>query len=201
MTSCRGRPGGGAWQEKTALVSRKLDTHTLPASLVQKRRNVYVLPRAWDGKNQQTCRERAEQRWRQAQGTQLEAREHGRLCVQGRSGLSDHTVRTWALIRSRRRVRPRLHGCRVPSHISRVRLCDSVALALQAPLSMGFPSKNTGGGCHFLLQGIFPTQGSDMSFFGLLHWQPPGKAPSVSALRLQTPSIESLRNLQHLREI
>ena len=29
----------------------------------------------------------------------------------------------------------------------------------QAPLSMGFPSKNTGVGCHFLLQGIFLIQG------------------------------------------
>ena len=26
-----------------------------------------------------------------------------------------------------------------------------------APLSMGFPGKNTGVGCQFLLQGIFPT--------------------------------------------
>ena len=30
----------------------------------------------------------------------------------------------------------------------------------------GFPGKNTGVGCHFLLQGIFPTQGSNL---GLLH--------------------------------
>ena len=29
----------------------------------------------------------------------------------------------------------------------------------QAPLSMGFPGKNTRVGCHFLLQGIFATQG------------------------------------------
>ena len=29
-----------------------------------------------------------------------------------------------------------------------------------------FPGKNTGVGCHFLLQGIFPTQGSNL---GLLH--------------------------------
>ena len=28
------------------------------------------------------------------------------------------------------------------------------------------PGKNTGVGCHFLLQGIFPTQGSNL---GLLH--------------------------------
>ena len=32
----------------------------------------------------------------------------------------------------------------------------------QAPLSMGFPGKNTGEGCHFLLQGIFLTQGSNL---------------------------------------
>ena len=31
----------------------------------------------------------------------------------------------------------------------------------QAPLSMGFSSQNTGVGCHFVLQGIFPTQGSN----------------------------------------
>ena len=29
----------------------------------------------------------------------------------------------------------------------------------QAPLSMDFPGKNTGVGCRFLLQEIFPTQG------------------------------------------
>ena len=32
-------------------------------------------------------------------------------------------------------------------------------LARQAPLSVGFSSKDTGVGCHFLLQGIFQTQG------------------------------------------
>ena len=31
----------------------------------------------------------------------------------------------------------------------------------QAPPSMGFSGKNTGVGCHFLLQGIFPNQGSN----------------------------------------
>ena len=47
----------------------------------------------------------------------------------------------------------------------------------------GSPSKNAGVGCHFLLQGIFPTQGLSPSFLCLLHWQadslplaPPGKA-------------------------
>ena len=32
-------------------------------------------------------------------------------------------------------------------------------VAHQAPLPWDFPSKNTGVGCHFLLQGIFLTQG------------------------------------------
>jgi len=32
-------------------------------------------------------------------------------------------------------------------------------VAHKAPLPMGFLGKNTGVGCHALLQGIFPTQG------------------------------------------
>ena len=45
------------------------------------------------------------------------------------------------------------------------------------------PGKNTGVGCHFLLQEIFPTQGSNLCLWQLLHWQavsttePPGKPP------------------------
>ena len=38
----------------------------------------------------------------------------------------------------------------------------------QAPLSMGFPRQEYWSGCHFLLQGIFPTQGSNSC---LLDWQ------------------------------
>ena len=41
-------------------------------------------------------------------------------------------------------------------------------IACQAPLSMGFPSKNNGVGCHFLLQGTFPTQGWNLC---PLQWQ------------------------------
>ena len=40
--------------------------------------------------------------------------------------------------------------------------------AHQAPLSMGFSRQNTGVDCHFLLQGTFPTQGSNL---GLPHWR------------------------------
>ena len=34
-----------------------------------------------------------------------------------------------------------------------------------------FPGKNSRVGCHALLQGIFPTQGSNSSFLHLQHWQ------------------------------
>ena len=34
-----------------------------------------------------------------------------------------------------------------------------------------FPGKNTGVGCHFLLQTIFPTQGLNSHLLHLLHWQ------------------------------
>ena len=55
-------------------------------------------------------------------------------------------------------------------------------MARPASLSRGFPGKDTGVGCHFLLQEIFPTQGSNPSLLSLLHRQagslplvPPGK--------------------------
>ena len=48
-------------------------------------------------------------------------------------------------------------------------LCNPVwTVAYQPSLSWVYPSKNTGVGCHALLQGISPTQGSNPP---LLHWQ------------------------------
>ena len=41
-------------------------------------------------------------------------------------------------------------------------------VAHEAPLPWYFPGKITGVGCHLLLQGIFPTEGSNPR---LLHWQ------------------------------
>ena len=34
-----------------------------------------------------------------------------------------------------------------------------------------FSGKNTGMGCHFLLQRIFPSQKSNLQLLHLLHWQ------------------------------
>ena len=47
-------------------------------------------------------------------------------------------------------------------------------IACQAPLSAEFSRKNPGVGCHFLLQGIFPTHGLNPCFSfwqaGSYHW-------------------------------
>ena len=53
------------------------------------------------------------------------------------------------------------------------------AVASQAPLSWDFPGKNTGVGCHFLFQVIFPVQGlkpmSPAFAAGFFITEPPGK--------------------------
>ena len=48
-----------------------------------------------------------------------------------------------------------------------------------------FPGKNTGVGCHFLLQGIFPTQGLNPCLLCSLHWQ----ADSLPLCQLGIPRI------------
>ena len=57
-------------------------------------------------------------------------------------------------------------------HFSRVGLFTTLwTVAHQAPLSMALSTKNTGVGCHALLQGIFRTQRSNSCLICLLHWQ------------------------------
>ena len=71
--------------------------------------------------------------------------------------------------------------CMCAQLLSHVRL--SVApwtVARQAPLSMGFSSKNTGVGCHFLLQGSSrPRDQTQVSHVagGLFTTEPPGRPP------------------------
>ena len=60
-----------------------------------------------------------------------------------------------------------MHACSVMS--------DSVwshgLLLVRLLCPWNFPGKSTGVGCHFLLQGIFPTQGLNRHLPCLLHWQ------------------------------
>ena len=76
----------------------------------------------------------------------------------------------------------------VLSHYSGAWLCVTLQTitARQVPLPWDSPSKNTGVGYHFLLQGTFPTQGSNLCLLHLLHWQvgslplvPPGKPQNM----------------------
>ena len=67
-------------------------------------------------------------------------------------------------------------------------LCDPRdCIACQAPLSMGFSGKNTGVGCQALLQGIFPTQGSNPCLLCLLHCR--WNLYSVNHLRLNVDFV------------
>ena len=61
-------------------------------------------------------------------------------------------------------------------------LCDPMDCSSPGSSVHVIPGKNTGVGCHFLFQGIFPTQGSNPHLLCLLTWQvgsfplaPPGK--------------------------
>ena len=80
-----------------------------------------------------------------------------------------------------------------------VRLCDPIEYSPPDLLfPWNFPCKSTGVGCHFLLQGIFPIQGSNPH---LLHLQadslllaPPGK-PEIVAAAAAAKSLQSCLTL------
>ena len=76
----------------------------------------------------------------------------------------------------------------VLSSLSHVRFCATLWTVAPPGTSVHWDSagKNTGVGCHALLQGIFPPQGSNPGFLCLLHWQagplppaPPGKIGKI----------------------
>ena len=81
-------------------------------------------------------------------------------------------------------------------HFSCVRLFATLwTVAHQAPLCpRDSPGKNTGVGCHALLQGIFPTQELKLSLFCLLHWQMGSLPPEPS---VKTPKHLVISNNEH----
>ena len=71
--------------------------------------------------------------------------------------------------------------------------------------SWGFPGKNTGVGCCTLLQGIFPTQGSNLHLLRLLHWQavslalvPPEKPINIYAMSIILQTLDRIHQRSHL---
>ena len=65
------------------------------------------------------------------------------------------------------------------------------------PRPRGFSRQDTGSGCHFLLQGIFLTQGSNLHLLGLLlcgqadsfTTEPPEKPPRVEVFPSHLPLL------------
>ena len=78
-------------------------------------------------------------------------------------------------------------------------LCNTMGCNLPgSSVHRDSPGKNTGVGCHALLQGIFLTQGLNLGLLCLLHWQ-------AGSLPLALDSITSLvaqmvKNLPAMRE-
>ena len=87
-----------------------------------------------------------------------------------------------------------MYACMLSS-FSHVRLFVTLwTVAHQAPLSMGYSrqeywsgkkKKNTGVGCHVLLQGIFPTQGSNLGLF---------LSPALAGRFFSPSTFKALRN-------
>ena len=72
-------------------------------------------------------------------------------------------------------------------------------IALQAHLSRNLPDRNTGASCLFLLQGIFPTQGSNPWLLSILNWQM-DSLPLVSlviVIHISPPSGASFSSPHH----
>ena len=63
-----------------------------------------------------------------------------------------------------------MHVC-AQSLQSCLTLCDPADCSPPGSSAWDSPGKTTGVGCRALLQGIFPTQGSNLHLFCLLHWQ------------------------------
>ena len=62
--------------------------------------------------------------------------------------------------------------------------CDPMIYSLpDSSVHGSVPGKNARVGCHFLLQGIFPTQGLNLHLLRLLHW----RADSLPLCHLGTP--------------
>ena len=83
-----------------------------------------------------------------------------------------------------------MHVCKLSSLQSCLTLCDHMDYGPPGSSVHGdSPCKDTGMGCHAVLQGMVWTQGSNLCFLSLLHWQsvsfpraPPGKPLGLIAV-------------------
>ena len=92
------------------------------------------------------------------------------------SGLTFYAPATWESFHPRMFLPLCAHR-----HSVNLTLWPPATVAGQTPLSLGFCRQEYWVSCHFFLQGIFPTQGSNLH---LLHWQ----ANSVPLSHVDSPS-------------
>ena len=117
-------------------------------------------------------------RWREETESQVDARSCRVLKTVGKEpGFSFFFFLIWPL-HAARGIEPR-----DPSIVCVWSVAQSSptltpwTVAHQVPCPWSFPGKNIEVGCHFFLQGIFPTQGSNILLLYLLYWQVDSLSP------------------------
>ena len=98
--------------------------------------------------------------------------------------LWNHDISEWILLAQGFKIK-------LFPYLLSVRSVTQSCLTLYKHMDYGpwdYPSKNPGVGWHFLLQMIFPTQGSNPHLLWLLHWQ----ADSLPLSHLGSPPISSI---------
>ena len=112
------------------------------------------------------------------------------ICIHSPLPLDAGTIRLFSL--EKKKVNPNLSIVRlcVWAHLlNHIWLFVTLwTVAHRAPLSMEVSGKNTGMGCRFLLQRIFPTWRSNPRFLSLPHWQ----ADSLPLCLLGSPVVKSI---------
>ena len=79
-------------------------------------------------------------------------------------------------------------------------LCDCLSVAHQAPLSAGLFRQKYWSGCHFLLQGIFPTQRLNPHLLCLLHCRQIRHLQGRQASSFNTLYMTTAENLGNMKK-
>jgi len=116
----------------------------------------------------------------------------GSIVNEGRTGTnkyktkaSEHKTKWKEMVQKSDRVQQFMCACMLSHSVVSNSLQPHRLLPTSLLYPWDFPGKNTGVGCHFLLQGIFLTQGSNSH---LLHWQ----ADSLLLYHLGSPRTTAL---------
>ena len=88
-----------------------------------------------------------------------------------------------------------LFRCELSHSVMSYSLCPHGLWPARLLCPWNFLGRNTGVGCHFLLQGIFPTQGLNPCLLGLLHWQAYSLSLAPSGKPLNIVKVCKTRNV------